>query len=75
MGSTFVDGKEWEVDEVKNAENKIKKIYIPLGLSDFYKPSIIENSISQDLITKISAKLIDNQSEIIEFHASLLREK
>lgn len=102
IGSVFANGKEEPVDEVKNAESKIKEVYIASVLSDFYrenpgqaknikinasvpkdseiliisgKCSEIQAPIYQELINKVSAKLVKNHNEKIKESRSQLSEQ
>jgi uncharacterized protein involved in exopolysaccharide biosynthesis len=99
IGSSFVDGKEEPVENAKNAQSKVKEVYIASVLSDYYSDKfgqaknikidvslpkdsevliIRSNSpeqqgqIYQQLITRISAKLVESHREKInEFRAEL----
>jgi LPS O-antigen subunit length determinant protein (WzzB/FepE family) len=74
MGSIFLDGKETAVDDVKNSENKVKEIYVPLALSDFYKqnPDKPKNIKIDVIVPKdshflvLSSKSSDKESEVFK---------
>ena len=75
LGSFFVDGKEITVDDVKNAESKIKEIYIPFVLNDYYaKNPDLDKNIKIDVSVPKESKILMLSSKSSEQKGPIYQE-
>lgn len=75
LSTPFVDGREITIDDVKNAENKLKQVYLPLVLNDYYtKNPAAEKTIKIGVSVPKESKILIISCHSTEKDAAVYRD-
>ncbi len=75
LGALFADGHEISIDDIKNAESKLKEVYLPVVLNDYYnKTPASEKNIKINVSVPKESKILIISGSSTEKDASIYQD-